>query len=303
MRNRLTASVLFLGLFYAFLLLANDAAAEELSTNEVVFTNPPSWLNRIRVNKVVDRIQATMEWDIHRVRVQWYLDQATFQKFHGFDASVLAISRKQDNTIHLGPRVIDQNFDAIFGHELVHTIVFQKYKDAIPNWLNEGLANYVAREGQVDYAWLNSQPFIDVRTLVHPFEKPLGGDQSPAPENLSNTSNPLPTPSDSPRPSPIPTPSEKGAHHGKKGKRGDSATEKSLTIPHTTPAPKVGINPRYHYQASTALIEMIAAQCSLDDLLQLSVGKKLESYLTTYCSISDVNASFRAWVKMKSTPK
>ena len=286
MLNRFTIAFLFITGF-AFL----AASAEELSTNEVVFTNPPSWLNQIRVDQVVDKIQATMEWDIRKVRVQWYSDQATFQKFHGFDATVLAVSKKEDNSIHLGPRVVDQNFNAVFGHELVHTIVFQKYKDAIPNWLNEGLANYVAREGQVDYTWLSTQPFIDVRTLVHPFQKPSSNETS-TPE-LS--SSPSPSPSATSSATDMPT----GQHHGRKGTRYVAQTP---VIAHSTPpsnVAKTGINPRYHYQASTALIEMIASQCSLDDLLQLSVGKKLETYLATYCSITDVNASFQAWVKKR----
>jgi hypothetical protein len=57
---------------------------------------------------------------------------------------------------------------------------------------------------------------------------------------------------------------------------------------------------RYHYQASQALVEMIASHCSLDDLLRLSVGKKLENYLSTFCSIDDINAEFRKWVAKKA---
>lgn len=56
----------------------------------------------------------------------------------------------------------------------------------------------------------------------------------------------------------------------------------------------------YHYQASTAVIEMIAKRCSLPDLLRLSVGAKLTTYLTTYCEIKDLNSEFTRWVKGKS---
>lgn len=54
---------------------------------------------------------------------------------------------------------------------------------------------------------------------------------------------------------------------------------------------------KYHYQASTALIEMIAKKCSLHDLLKLSVGAKMTTYLSTYCEIKDVNTDFTQWVK------
>jgi hypothetical protein len=48
--------------------------------------------------------------------------------------------------------------------------------------------------------------------------------------------------------------------------------------------------------ASTALAEMIAAHCDLEDLLQLATGKKLESYLATTCGIGDLNAEFQKWI-------
>jgi hypothetical protein len=117
------------------------ATANPVSTNAATFLNPPAWLNESRIDRVVDQIQQYMEWDIRKVSVTWHNDQAEFQKFHGYDATVLAVSRKPDNTIHLGPRVTSQNFDSVFGHELVHIILFQKYKDSVPKWLEEGLAN------------------------------------------------------------------------------------------------------------------------------------------------------------------
>lgn len=54
---------------------------------------------------------------------------------------------------------------------------------------------------------------------------------------------------------------------------------------------------KYHYQASTALIEMIAKKCRLVELLKLSVGAKMTRYLSTYCEIKDVNGAFTQWVK------
>lgn len=209
--------------------------AEPLETNEVSMASAPAWLKVNQVQKVVDRIQNSMEWDIRKVKVYWYADPALFLKAHGFDGTVLAFSRKSDNSIHLGPRVDLRSFDGLFGHELVHVIVYQKYKDAIPKWLEEGLANYIGRKSPVDYAWLGKQtPIAEVRNLVHPYQK-----------------------------SKVPA--------------------------------------AYHYAASTALAEMIASHCDLEDLLKLSVGKNLENYLSTYCGIEDVNKSFREWVTKKST--
>jgi hypothetical protein len=220
--------------FISFLFGSNLAHTKEILSNAATFSNPPEWLTSNRVNQVVEHIQKYMEWDIRKVKVTWYVNQTSFQKFHGYDASVLAISQKTDNSIFLGPRVDSSNFDQVFGHELVHIILFQKYKDAIPSWLEEGLANYVAKQGRVDYSWLASQPNSDVHLLVHPFQNTASG-------------------------------------------------------------------ARYHYQASTALIEMIATKCNLNDLLQLSLENKLEDYLSTFCEINNINAELQKWIKKKTS--
>src|SRR5690606_11603914 len=89
---------------------------------------------------------------------------------HGLGGSVLALARKSSNSIHIGPRVTTENFDQVFGHELVHIISNQKYKGAIPKWLEEGLANHLSKKGKVDYKWLAAKPFPkDVTQLSHPF--------------------------------------------------------------------------------------------------------------------------------------
>lgn len=216
------------------LLGAATAFGKEIVTNNVKVLDAPSWLTASRVEKVTARIQNILEWDIIRVTVRWYTDQAAFERVHGFGPAVIAYSRPSDNSVHMGPRVNAENFDRYFGHELTHVIVAQKYKQAIPKWLDEGLANYVGKI-DVDYAWLVTQPAHDVTTLAHPFN---------------------------------------GA-----------------------------IDFRYHYAASTAVMEMIASKCSLKDLLQLSVGAKLETYLDTYCGIPNVNATFREWLAAKGKKK
>src|SRR5262249_53923433 len=111
-------------------------------------------------------------------------------------------------------------------------------KDAIPLWLDEGLANYIAQHGTVDYAWLAKQPPGDVRQLAHPFSP--GG-------------------------------------------------------------PDGGVDRvKFCYQASTALMEMIASTCAISDILQLSLHSKLENYLSTICGIADINSEFRNWIARKA---
>jgi hypothetical protein len=222
-----------------FALVLPGAVAKEITTNEIVMANAPDWLESSRVDRVVSKIQTYMEWDIRKIQVKWYAEQAAFEAAHKLGSYPIAVSMRATNTVHLGPRVTTQNFDSTFGHELVHIILYQKYKDAIPPWLDEGLANFVAQHGSVDYAWLSKQPFVDVKTLTHPF----------------------------------------------KGPSADGSTDVA----------------RLHYQTATALMELIASKCDIHDLLQLSVGKKLETYLGTYCEIPDLNAAYQGWVRRKSS--
>lgn len=154
----------------AALFCGASALAAEVRTNEVVIADAPSWVTTSRVNRIVGDIEHLLEWDIRRVQVRWYKDQAQFEKSHGLGPTVTAYSRKSDNTVNLGPHVTSENFDGVFGHELVHIVVYQKYRDSIPKWLEEGLANYLGKRGTVDYRWLASQKApADVRELVHPF--------------------------------------------------------------------------------------------------------------------------------------
>src|ERR1700722_6500093 len=99
--------------FYFFLLWSGISLADVISTNEASFSNPPTWLTESQVNRVVENIQKYMEWDIRKVSVKWYYDQQEFQNFHHYDATVMAVSRKSDSSIHIGPRVNKTNFDQI----------------------------------------------------------------------------------------------------------------------------------------------------------------------------------------------
>jgi hypothetical protein len=227
-------SVTWLGLLIQ---LIGMGTAHAIETNSVHADTVPAWVTSARINKITDKMGATLDWDIRKIHLSFYTDQAVFRKAHGFDDTVLAFTIKPENSVSIGPRVTTADFDPIFGHELVHVILYQKYKNAVPGWLEEGLANYLVKYGKVDYAWLASQPERDVTSLAHPYG--AGGRILPG-------------------------------------------------------------GPHYAYQASQALMEMIATHCSVVDLVTNSVGKKLEDYLPTLCDISDLNAEFKAWVKRKA---
>jgi hypothetical protein len=209
-----------------------SAYGKSLLTNSVRMRAAPDWLSESRVQTVSRSIENKLEWDIRRIDVQWYASDSEFQKLiPGMSPTILAFTRTSDLSVHLGPRVKAENFDRVFGHELVHVILHQKYKGSVPAWLQEGMANFQVKFATIDYKWLAAQPRQPVESLSHPLRSS---------------------------------------------------------------------NIRYLYDASTAVVEMIASKCSLPDLLQLSVGKKLETYLKTYCNIQDLNAEFVKWLDQKS---
>lgn len=206
--------------------------AKTLETNSLKLQDAPDWLNTGKLEAVTGRIQNFLEWDIRKIQVYYHKDDSTYQSAHRLNFLSDAFFKPSDQTIHLSHRVNEANFERIFGHELVHAIFYQKYKGAIPLWLEEGLANYIGKSSKVDYAWLSTQKLKDVTQMKHANQESSGA--------------------------------------------------------------------KYHYLVSTALIEMIASKCSLKDLLQLSVGAKLQTYLETYCEIKDLNTSFQKWVTTQS---
>lgn len=153
------------------LIILSSVYAKDIQTNAVTMPSAPEWLKTPRVEKVTDRIQSTLEWTIRKINVVWYTDQAAFEKDHGLGPYARAVSHKNLNLIRLGPKVNNENFDQVFGHELTHIISYQKYKEAIPKWLEEGLANHLTKNAKVDYKWLASRPLPDdVRSLIHPMK-------------------------------------------------------------------------------------------------------------------------------------
>jgi len=210
------------------------AAAKTIKTNHVRMANVPDWLGESQVQSITDRVQRFLEWDIRRIDVKWYGSQSKFQAEHGFGKAVLAFARRKDSSVHIGPRVTQKNFSGVFAHELAHVVVYQKYKRAIPKWLDEGLANFTANRGDVDYSWLAQQKIQNIQSMTHPF----------------------------------------------KGIKGEGW--------------------KLHYVISTAAMEFIASKCDINDLLQLSVGRTLEAYLSTFCEIRDLNGEFIKWVKQRA---
>jgi len=196
----------------------------------------PVWLKRSRVEKNTDRIQRKLEWSTRRVKVLWYKSQKKFSYSHNLGSHAIAVTKisSKGESIHLGPRVNTKNFNSIFMHELVHVIINQKYKRAIPKWLEEGLANHLSKRNKVDYKWLSKFKIPDdITDLAHPM---LGS------EDMI----------------------------------------------------------RFKYKASQALAEMLDKKCKLVELLSLSVGRKMENYIKTYCEIPDITLAFKKWVILKA---
>ncbi|MEO0336199.1 MAG: hypothetical protein AAF202_07385 [Pseudomonadota bacterium] len=167
-------SLIFCIVISAAGLMSPLASAKKIMTNAVVMDPAPEWVTMGRVDKIVQRIQTKLEWTVRRIKVKWYSDQKEFEASHNLGPAVRAVTFKKDQRIYLGPRVTKENFDQIFAHELVHVISFQKYKASIPKWLEEGLANHLAKKKPVDYTWLAKQPFPqDVRSMTHPLKGSL----------------------------------------------------------------------------------------------------------------------------------
>ncbi len=156
--------------------LVQKVHARTILTNAVRMHNAPAWLNHVRIDQVVNHIELHLEWSIHRIDAYMYSSETEYDNAQSFGPLSLAVTETGDNKaiVRLSPRVNKDNFDQVFGHELVHVIVFQKYRGAVPKWLEEGLANFYSRTDCIDYKWLAKQPFPkDVRQLTHPMHGTL----------------------------------------------------------------------------------------------------------------------------------
>ncbi|HRK01130.1 MAG TPA: hypothetical protein PLH57_00570 [Oligoflexia bacterium] len=213
--------------------------AATLSTNAALVEGAPKWATLAKINRVADRIERALEWDIRRVRVRWFSNADQFAQAHNLKgdgtANILAVTHKQRGEILIGPLVTPDKFEGVLGHEFAHVIIYQKYKTAIPPWLEEGLANQVAGRKTVEWKavriFLEANPEFDVRTLGHPFK--------------TETAN---------------------------------------------------LSVALQYSISTALMQTIASRCRVYDLLQMSVGYSVDTYLKNLCQIDDLNTAFRRYV-------
>jgi len=141
-----------------------------LTLNELRLNQNPYHVSRKQLVEVVRRVSKWLEWDIRQVEVFWHQNQAAFLRTHSLGPSVVAVTLKEKNQIHLGPKVNKENLPRILGHELVHVVLYQKYKSAIPIWLEEGLANFISGYGKVDYRKIQKEKMpIDIRKMGHPF--------------------------------------------------------------------------------------------------------------------------------------
>lgn len=229
--NRKQVYILFLPLLFC-----TNLFAEIVQMNAAYLHNPPKWMKRTKVEKAINRIQRKLEWSTRRINVYYHSTESSFQRAHTLGPAAIAVAVKSNKSqeVHLSPRVTKDNYQQVIGHEFVHIIIHQKYRGAIPRWLEEGMANHLSREESINYKWLSKQQLPrDITLMSHPFR------QSIVPINV-------------------------------------------------------------HYRASQALAEMLDKKCNLERLLQLSVQRKMENYIKTYCEIDDINMAFRQWVKKKA---
>ncbi len=101
-------------------------------------------------------------------QVQFYSDSESFKSASKLNFCSQCFFFSINRYIHISPM---KDLDALtptFRHELVHVIFKQKYKTAIPGWLEEGLANHLGSQRKVDYKWLKTQNIPDADRLSHP---------------------------------------------------------------------------------------------------------------------------------------
>lgn len=157
---------LFYSLTFAFISSALSFS-RNIEINQVTVFNAPNWLDTSQVQSVVDKIQETLEWDLRKVAVFYFSSSKQFNTQHQFKFPIDAFFKKSSQSIYLSPQVTPKNFKKIFSHELVHAIFYQKYRNAIPVWLEEGLANKLSGYPTPNYSWLTSQSWPSVTTLGH----------------------------------------------------------------------------------------------------------------------------------------
>ncbi len=162
----------FISLIILFLNV-QGAFAKDFTTNSLQVKDAPEWVTQRVVERVSDKIENKLEWKIRRVPVVWHASHETYGRAHSLGPAAAAVTVKSDKKteIHIGPNVIKADYAQILGHELVHVAFYQKYKGSIPEWLEEGFANFLSRKKRVDLNELKPEILPkDVTKLGHPFK-------------------------------------------------------------------------------------------------------------------------------------
>lgn len=143
-------------------------APKSFRTNCCDVTNPPKWLSHFKVGDIAAQMEREMGWSIRRISVIFHDTDAEFNKSANLNFSANAFFSPDRQTIEFKPQKDLGSFTATFRHELSHVISNQKFKGAIPPWLEEGFANYLGSKRKVDYKWLALQNLPDASRLSHP---------------------------------------------------------------------------------------------------------------------------------------
>lgn len=142
--------------------------AENFKTNCCDVENAPSWLSQYTLSDIASEMERDMGWSIRRVKVIFHSTDAAFTRSANLNFSAAAFFVPAKQTIEIKPVKDLATFTPIFRHELAHVISNQKFKGGIPNWLEEGFANYLGTKQKVDYKWLSQQPLPAASQLAHP---------------------------------------------------------------------------------------------------------------------------------------
>jgi antirestriction protein ArdC len=113
-------------------------------------------------------METELQWIIRRIKVRFYSDARSFKNASKLNFVANAFYSPATDTVHISPMKDIDQLTPTFRHELVHVIFKQKYKTAIPGWLEEGLANHLGSQRKVDYKWLKKQTIPDADKLSHP---------------------------------------------------------------------------------------------------------------------------------------
>jgi hypothetical protein len=168
MQNFATQMTFAVSLVTGIFTWLSPALAENYRTNCCEVENAPSWLSSYTLSEIASEMESEMGWSIRRVKVIFHNTDQTFTKSANLNFSALAFFSPSRQTIEFKPQKDLASFTPTFRHELAHVISNQKFKGGIPQWLEEGFANYIGAKQKIDYKWLKAQTLPDASKLSHP---------------------------------------------------------------------------------------------------------------------------------------